>query len=223
MPVMTAALNLSSSQGALLRQLTPTELLDRSLYLLRSGPLSRVGRGFCASLPLATVCLGLYYLEVIEGVRTLRPLFALLLAASFVLRALLLSQLARAFVLELRPGLPMPEPARGELAKIASVAGIAGLGLWFWLWPLSWLWQFSPYAIIGLVPLLALRGGIAPSWLARSRCAAESGARAWGLASDDAAGSRASLVFVELLLLIGMLGLFGNTFALTALLLVLSN
>ncbi len=220
MPVMTAELN--ASQNALLPQLSPTGILDRSLHVLRRGPLSRVGRGLAASVPLATVCLGLYYLEMIEGVRTLRPVFAVLIGASFVYRALVLSQLAAAFVLELRPGLPMPGRG-GELARVASLATIVGFGTWLWLWPLSWLAQFSPFAMIGLVPLLALRGGVAPSWIARARCAPESGFRAWGLASDDTAGARASLVFAELLLLIGMCGLYANLFALTALLLVLSH
>jgi hypothetical protein len=224
MPVVSAEPN-ASGIGASLRPPGPAEILDRALFLLRSGPVSRVGLGLTASIPLATVCLALYYLEVIEGVRTLRAPFALLLAASFVFRASVLSRLARVFVQELRPGLPMPAPdPNGQaLAKLWATSAVAGLGVWVWLWPLFWLAQFSPFAILALVPLLALRGGLAPSWLARLRCAAESGLRAFGLAIDDAAGARASLVFVELMLLAGMFGLFLNVFALTALLLLLSH
>jgi hypothetical protein len=224
MPVMTAELNASGSGGSL-RPPGPTEILDRALFLLRSGPVSRVGLGLTASVPLATVCLALYYLEAIEGVRTLRAPFALLLGMSFVFRASVLSRLARSFVQELRPGLPMPapEPNGQALAKLWATAAIAGLGVWVWLWPLFWLAQLSPFAILALVPLLALRGGLAPSWLARLRCAADSGLRAFGLATDDTAGARASLVFVELMLLAGMFGLFVNVFALTALLLLLSH
>jgi hypothetical protein len=224
MPGMTAELNASGS-GASLRPPGPAEILDRALFLLRSGPVSRVGLGLTASVPLATVCLALYYLEAIEGVRTLRGPFALLLAASFVFRASVLSRLARMFVQELRPGLPMPppEPSGRALAKVWATSAVAGLGVWVWLWPLFWLAQLSPFAILALVPLLALRGGLAPSWLARMRCAAESGARAFGLATDDTAGARASLVFVELMVLAGMFGLFVNVFALTALLLLLSH
>jgi hypothetical protein len=184
-----------------------------------------VGLGLTASVPLATVCLALYYLEAIEGVRTLRGPFALLLAGSFVFRASVLSRLARVFVRELRPGLPMPEPeSRARtIAKFWATACLAGLGVWLWLWPLFWLAQLSPFAIVALVPLLALRGGLAPSWLARAACAPEAGLRAFGLATDDTAGARASLVFVELMLLAGMFGLFVNVFALTALLLLLSH
>jgi hypothetical protein len=224
MPVVSAEPN-PSGIGASLRPPGPAEILDRALFLLRSGPVSRVGLGLTASIPLATVCLALYYLEVIEGVRTLRAPFALLLAAGFVFRASVLSRLARVFVQELRPGLPMPAPdPNGQaLAKLWATSAVAGLGVWAWLWPLFWLAQFSPFAILALVPLLALRGGLAPSWLARMRCAAESGLRAFGLAMDDAAGARASLVFVELMLLAGMFGLFLNVFALTALLLLLSH
>lgn len=224
MPFASAEPN-ASGIGASLRPPGPAEILDRALFLLRSGPVSRVGLGLTASIPLATVCLALYYIEVIEGVRTLRAPFALLLAASFVFRASVLSRLARVFVQDLRPGLPMPpaDPNGQALAKLWATSAVAGLGVWVWLWPLFWLAQFSPFAILALVPLLALRGGLAPSWLARMRCAAESGLRAFGLAIDDAAGARAALVFVELMLLAGMFGLFLNVFALTALLLLLSH
>lgn len=224
MTVMTAELNASGS-GAALRPPGSTEILDRALFLLRSGPVSRVGLGLSASLPLTTVCLALYYLEVIEGVRSLRGPFALLLTASFVFRASVLSRLAAIFVQELRPGLPMPaaEPRGRAIAKLWSTAAVAGFGVWAWLWPLGWLAQLSPFAIVALVPLLALRGGVAPSWLARMRCAPEGGLRAFGLATDDAAGTRATLVFAELMLLAGMVGLFVNVFALTALLLLLSH
>ncbi|HKU39836.1 MAG TPA: DUF4129 domain-containing protein [Polyangiales bacterium] len=226
MAIRTAALTAAPHQGAALHTPGPTELLDRALYVLRSGPVSRIGRGVLAGVPLVSVCLALYYLEVIEGVRALRPLFALLLAFGFVFRALTLSRLARELVHEFRPGLPLAvtsEPARSEWLRISWIAAIAGLGLWVWLWPLGWLAQASPFAIAALLPLLALRGGIAPSWLARASCAAESGWRAWGLATDDAAGARATLVFVELLLLAGTLALFVNLYALTTLLLVLSS
>jgi hypothetical protein len=224
MPATSAELN-ASGHGAGLRSPGPTETLDRALFLLRSGPISRVGLGLTASIPLATVCLALYYLETIEGVRTLRAAFALLLAASFVFRASVLSKLARMFVEELRPGLPLTAAElRGPaFAKLWATAAVAGLGVWVWLWPLAWLAQLSPFAILALVPLLALRGGLAPSWIARIRCAPESGLRAFGLATDDAAGARAALVFVELMLLGGMFGLFVNLFALTALLLLLSH
>jgi Domain of unknown function (DUF4129) len=222
--VMTAELNASGS-GAALRPPGPTEILDRAMFLLRSGPVSRVGFGLSASIPLTTVCLALYYLEAIEGVRTLRGPFALLLAATFVFRANVLSRLAATFVRELRPGLPAPprEPTGRAFAKLWATASVAGFGVWVWLWPLFWLAQLSPFAIVALVPLLALRGGVAPSWLARLRYASEGGLRAFGLALDDAAGMRATLVFVELMLLGGMLGLFVNVFALTAMLLLLSH
>jgi hypothetical protein len=224
--IRTAELTAAEHQGAALQTPGPTEILDRALYALRSGPLSRVGRGLLAGAPLAGVCLALYYLEVIEGVRVLRPLFALGLALGFVFRAATLSRLSRSLVREFRPGLPLHEPARGapdEWARLAWTSAVAGLGVWAWLWPLAWLARFSPFAIMALLPLLALRGGVAPSWLARASCAAESGWRAWGLASDDAAGARATLVFVEAMLLAGTLGVFVNLYALTTSLLLLSN
>ncbi|HKP62132.1 MAG TPA: DUF4129 domain-containing protein [Polyangiales bacterium] len=223
MAVRTAELTAAEHHGASLHTPGPTEILDRALYALRSGPLSRVGRGLLAGVPLACVCLALYYLEVIEGVRVFRPLFAFAMALGFVFRALTLSRLSRSLVHEFRAGLPLYEAARGDWLRLTWTAAVAGLGVWVWLWPLAWLAQFSPFAMVALVPLLALRGGVAPSWLARASCAAESGWRAWGLASDDAAGARATLVFVELMLLVGTLGVFLNLYALSTLLLLLSN
>lgn len=217
-----AAQDLSASAGPALRQPGPLELLDRALTLLRKGPAARVAGGFLASVPLAVVCLALYHLEVIEGVRSLRPLFAALLVLAFVVRALALSALAQLLVLDLRPSLPLPDRSAAR-ARVCSIAALAALGLWAWLWPLAWLAQLSPFALISLVPLLALRGGVAPSWLARARCSAEGGMRAFHLAAEDAAGLRATLVFVELAILTGTLGLFANLYALTAFGLLMSS
>ena len=141
-------------------------------------------RALSGGAPLALLVIALYYFERVEGVRSLRPLFAVLLVLGYAWRVLQLSAAARTYALAIRPSLPVPVQAPRAI-DVCSTAGVAGVGLWVWLWPLSLLALLSPWAVAAGLPLLAVRGAIAPSWLARSRCARERGLAAFGQALDD--------------------------------------
>ena len=71
----------------------------------RAPPLLRALSG---GAPLALLVIALYYFERVEGVRSLRPLFALLLVLGYAWRVLRLSSAARAYALAIRPSLPLP-------------------------------------------------------------------------------------------------------------------
>ena len=196
-----------------LRASGPLEILDGALLAVRRGGGSRLLRAWGAGAPLALCVLAIYYLERVEGVRSLRPAFSLLLVLAFWLRAFGLSRVARGYALAIRPSLPVAAELPPAVDVLCS-ASVVGLGLWAWLWPLAAMALLSPLAVAGLLPFLALRGAVAPSWLARASCARERGLRAFGQAFDDTAGMRGAFLIVELLALFGAIGLFGNLFAL---------
>jgi hypothetical protein len=83
--------------------------------------------------------------------------------------------------------------------------------------------QSSLTVLLVCFPLLCARGAFAPSLLARSACAPESGLRALARASADTRGQRHLFLGVELLALLGLLLLFGNVYALTALALLVAS
>ncbi len=200
----------------------PLELLDGAWLVVRRAGWSPLLRALSAGAPLALLVLAVYYFERVEGIGALRAPFALLLALGYGWRALQLSAVARTYALALRPSLPLPEQAP-RAVDVCCTAGIAGMGLWCWLWPLGLLVLVSPWAVAGGLPVLALRGAVAPSWLARSRCARERGLAAFGRALDDTAGMRGVFLIVELLTLFGTIGLFANLYALVSLSLLLAD
>ncbi len=187
-------------------------MLDGALLAVRRGGGAAFVRGLLAGTPIALLALGIYYLERIEGIRTLRPLFALALTVAYLARCVSLSSLARTYALELRPTLPI-NVERAHPASVVTTSGVVGLGLWMWLWLLVGMAVLSPLAVIFVWPLLSVRGGVAPSWLARSACEPERGWAAFGQAFDDTAGMRGVFSVVELLTLIGAVGAFANLYA----------
>ncbi len=196
-----------------LRAAGPLEMLDGALLAVRRGGLESLLQAWVAGAPLALLALAVYYLERIEGVRSLRLPLALALAFGFLFRGVRLSRVARAYALALRSTLPVSlEPTRS--VDVACTAGVVGLGLWVWLWPLAGVALLSPFAVAAVLPFVALRGAVAPSWLARAACARERGLAAFGQAFDDTAGMRGVFLIVELLALFGALGLFANLYAL---------
>lgn len=205
-----------------LRQLGPVDTLDTALAVVRHAPIAQLTGAFGAGLPLACVLVAVYYLERVEGVQSLRPLLAAALVIAYLWRALWLGRIARSFALVLRPALPMPEDA-GRALDVVSTASVLGLGLWVWLWPLAGLAKISPFAVLALLPVLAVRGAIAPSWLARAACGRERGFAALGLALDDSAGVRSVMLLVEAMLLLGGLLLLLNLYALLAFGLMLAS
>ena len=194
----------------------PLELLDGAWLAVRRAALLRCCARWRAGAPLALLVLALYYFERVEGVRSLRPLFALLLVLGYgVARAAAVRGGARAT--RSRSGRACPCRCRRRArSTCCSTAGVAGVGLWVWLWPLALLALLSPWAVAAVLPLLALRGAVAPSWLARARCARERGLAAFGQALDDTSGMRGAFLIVELLALFGMIGLFANLYALVS-------
>lgn len=205
-----------------LRAFGPLEILDGALLAVRRGGGERVLRAWAAALPLLITALAVYYLERVEGVRTLRPVFALLLVLGFWLRAYVLSRVARGYALAIRPTLPVVEPMP-RAVDVVNTASVVGLGVVVWLWPLTAMALLSPLAVAAMLPFLALRGAVAPSWLARASCARERGPSAFGQAFDDTAGMRGAFLIVEMLTLFGAIGLFGNLYALLSFALLLGH
>jgi len=201
---------------------SPLELLDGAFALVRRGGGARLLRSCAAAAPLAFGAIALHYFERVEGVHALRPAFALGLVLAFVSRCLHASRIAREYALLERPSLPVCEPEAPAI-DIALSSAVVGFGLVIWLWPFAALATLSPYAVAAALPFAALRGAVAPSWLARAACAKERGLAAFGQAFDDTSGMRAVFLIVELVTLFGTLGLFANLYAATSMLLLLGR
>jgi hypothetical protein len=189
------------------------DLLDRALWIVRRGGWSLLGPAWAAGAVVATVVLGVYYLEIIEGVRGVRPALAVALVLAWCLRARVLSAAARRAVMTAWPAASLvPEPASVLGAMRAAI--LVGVGLWFWLWVPGVASFIGAGATVAVLPLLALRGAVAPSWLARIGCAPQGGWSAFRSAVGDMAGIRTQGLLMEALVLFGLLLLYGNLFVL---------
>ncbi|MFT3927869.1 MAG: DUF4129 domain-containing protein [Myxococcales bacterium] len=186
------------------------ETLDRALEIARTQPLSELGLAWLPGALLAWLSVSLYYLERVEGVRSLRPLFALLLVATFALRALVLGRWAgRRAQHELDQSGVRPVLAPASLVVRASLW--VGVELWLWLWPVVIVLHVDPWLLPLLLPLWCLRGSIAPSWLAVVNVSGErTGFRAMRAALVHCEGQRGQALACELLLLLGGLALMIN-------------
>lgn len=208
--------------GAALRVPGPLDVLDGALAVVRRGGPALVVRAWLAGGALALVAIGLYDLERVEGVRSLRPAFAVAITLAWWWRALRLGAVARAYALTFRPNLPMSVGARSAWDAVCT-ASVVGLGMWLWLWPMGAVVLVSPLLVAAVLPFAAARGAVAPSWLARSACARGRGWSAFGDAVADTTGMRGVFLIVELMLLFGTLGLFANLYALVGVLLVIAH
>ena len=208
--------------GQLARRAGPVQLIDDALLIVRRAPFAQLVRAWLAGLPCAAVLLLFYYCERVEGLHAPRPALAAGLVLAYWLRFRVLASLARAFVQALRPSLPLAA-ANLPWANLACSASISALGLWLWGWPLLGLGRLSVFVAFSLLPFMALRGAIAPSFLARAGCCEERGWAAFARAVEDTRGARAAMLCVELLLSGGFVLLFGNLYALGALSLLLAN
>jgi hypothetical protein len=205
-----------------LRALGPLEILDSALFVARSGGALSLARAWLGAAPLALCVLAAYYFERVEGVHSLRPWLALSLVLAWWVRALLLSAVARDYALSLRSGLALPEePPRA--VDIVCTASVVGIGVWVWLWPLAGAASLMPLSVAGVLPFVALRGAVAPSWLARASCARERGIAAFGQALDDTAGMRGVFLIVEMVVLFGAIAVFANAYALLGFTLLLGH
>jgi hypothetical protein len=202
---------------------TPLFALDRAVELCRAAKWTRVV--LCA-LPLwvmTWLTLLVYYLEWVEGVRALRPAFALAFALSYLARTLVLARFAGGLVDQLL--VPVGGAARHAPARVPlSMAVLMGGELWLWLWLPVLLLRIDVLLVPLCLPLLALRGALLPSWLAASDGSPEANTRAaLSEALRAAHGRRTTNAICELFLLVGGFVLALNLGALTAALISISQ
>ena len=209
----------SDGEHGLTEHAHPAQVLDQAFALLRHASAAQWVRGGAAALPLAAVLLALYACVHVLGVRPPFALFGLLCALAYWARFRALSALARELVSALAPRVPLGERATG----LFNTAMIAGIGSWCWAAALVGAAQSSLTLLFVCLPLLCMRGAFAPSLLARAACAPEVGLQALARASADTRGQRTLFLGVELLVLLGLLLLFGNLYALTALVLLVAS
>jgi Domain of unknown function (DUF4129) len=203
------------------RVLGTLEALDTAIDLVRNQQPARLLWSAAPGLAISWVCLLLYYLERVEGVRSLRPWFALALALLWCARGLLLGRLAGRCVEQLL-GADGAAPLHGPASSLLAGAICVGAELWLWLWLLIAALSLDPWFALAALPLFSLRGALAPSWLAACDAAATPGAVARA-ALRAADGQRLLAVGAELLLLLGSVGLFFNLGALLAAFISLSQ
>ncbi|GAB4112585.1 MAG: hypothetical protein OHK0013_48420 [Sandaracinaceae bacterium] len=193
----------------------PIERIDRAFVLVRRGGFAAVGRALVAGALPALVLQTVYYAERVEGVGLLRLPGALALVLAFCARSWLLAGVARIYVRSLSEHAPV-SPAAGGWISVSRTAVVVGLGLWVWSWGIAISALGGPIGIGFFLPFLALRGLVAPSWLARAACAPESGWRAFWRALSDTRHQRTESFFVEAGLLSGGLGLAVNLYGVFA-------
>lgn len=186
----------------------PVGTIDRALTLLREGGFARAGAALMGGGTLGAVLLGVYYLERVEGVRTLRPLLAFAVVLAWFVRALLVGRSSRAYVRAMWDA-PLPDDAGRPLAVLRTSL-LTGLGIWAWSWLLVAGSLLGPFGVLLFTPFFAIRGAFAPSWIARAACERQGGLRALYAAFLDHGGQRASGVATEAMILAGIVGLFGN-------------
>jgi hypothetical protein len=190
--------------------------MDRALELVRraSGP-----ELFAALVPggvLSMLALGVYYAERVEGVRVLRPLFAIAFTLAYLGRALVLARWSGRRAAELLAHYRVEKP-QGPSAGIARAALWVGLDLWFWLWILVLAVHLDPWFVPVALPLFAVRGALLPSWLACADATPDaSGFRVLRRAVELSEGRRGQGMLLELLLALAAIGLAINLAALGA-------
>jgi len=188
----------------------PLAMVDRASTLARAGGVAVLGPAWLGGGLLAATVLSLWYVERIEGISSLRLPLALLLVCAWWARSYLLGRAARRVAAAMWD--TPPEPEAGRAVDVLRTSLVVGLGLWCWSWLLVLGSLAGPVGVLLVLPLFVLRGGIAPSWIARSACTAHAGWRGLLSAARDSAGERVSGVFTETFLLLGALGLTLNLF-----------
>lgn len=202
------------AQGRDLRPVGPLTMLDRAITHARESVADVAVPSWLGGALVAAVILTAYYLERVEGVRTLRLPLAFLLVLAWWGRAMLLGRAARHVSLQLWDARP-PEDA-GRAVDVLRTSIVVGIGLWVWSWLLVLGSLAGAVGLVLVLPMLSLRGASAPSWIARASCEADAGFRAFYRAAADNHGRRFSGVLVEAMLLCGALGLAFNLYAATA-------
>lgn len=192
-----------------LRASGPIDLLDAASRAVRAMGIADVARAWVAGAVPAAVLVVLYFLERVESLRSFRFIAAFFLVVAWSIRTLVLRRIAVSIVRATAPEIEI----KGQSVGNALLVGfIAGAGLWCWLWFFVLIAEATPYACIPLMPLLGLRGAVAPSWLARSGVVDEGAFASWGNAIRDTGQSRASGLLAETMLLLGVLGVGINLY-----------
>jgi hypothetical protein len=188
--------------------------LDRAIELVRRQPAAELARAAWPGAGLSLLAMAVYYAERVEGVRSLRMLFALGFALLYVARAVGLARWAGRRVDELL--VPYRVPAvHGSWQSIARAAVWVALDLWFWLWLVVLAIHLDALLVPLVLPLFAVRGALFPAWLACADGAPDAGGFAvLRRAVEQADGQRVQGILLELLLLIGALGVGINLLAL---------
>jgi hypothetical protein len=190
--------------------------IDRALELTRRASGDELLRAMVPGGVLSLLALSVYYAERVEGVRFLRPLFALSFALAYMARALVLSRWAGRRSAELLESYRVPKP-HGPSAGIARAALWVALDLWFWLWLLVLAVHVDPWLVPLTMLLFALRGALLPSWLACADATEDvSGFRVLRRAIELSEGQRARGIVTELVLLLAAIGVALNLAALGA-------
>ncbi|MCC6874771.1 MAG: DUF4129 domain-containing protein [Sandaracinaceae bacterium] len=202
-----------------LRPLGPLSILDRAFSLARTDPGGVVVPSLFGGALFACAGLFAWYVERVEGITSARLPLALLLSLAWWARAYFVGRGSRAAVRSMWQE-PLPHGA-GRPLDVLRTSMVVALGLWVWAWLLVLGSLAGAIGIALVIPILCFRGAVAPSWIARSACEPEAGFRGFFRAAGDSSGKRAVGITVELLLLIGALGLAIDLFALIAVALLL--
>ena len=191
----------------------PLGLLDRAFSLAREAGMEALVPSWIGGGLFASSLLGAYYVERVEGITTLRPLLALGVVLAWCLRVYLLGRAAR----RVTRGLWDAEPPAdaGRAVDVTRSALVVGMGLWCWAWLLVAGGLAGALGVVLVLPFFALRGAVAPSWIARSACTSQGGWRVLLGALHDQSGQRVSGVLTESMFLLGALGLTFNLFMTT--------
>jgi hypothetical protein len=200
----------------------PLERIDRAFVLARRGGLELALRAWLAGGVPALAVLAYYYAERVEGIGALRLPAAFAIVAGFVVRSWALAGVSRAYARALSERAPIALEAGGFLS-VGRTAIVVAFGLWVWSWGVAVSAGAGPLGIALFVPWMALRGLVAPSWLARAGCAPESGFRAFSLAVGDAAHQRLESLLAESILLLALLGVALNLYGASALAVLLGR
>ncbi len=203
-------MNLTLPSGETLYPVSAHARVDRALRLLRTLPLREHGAALWPSALILTLTVSMYFVERVEGVRSLRALFAVLFAAAFILRTVVLARWSgrRAQGLLEAQGVPALHAATQTIVRAAFWVGF---DLWVWLWLLVLAVRLEPWLSVLVLPTFCLRAALLPSFLA----SADGGQQDTGLsllraAIQESDGQRRAGVTAELYLLLGALGLAFN-------------
>ncbi|MCC7539558.1 MAG: DUF4129 domain-containing protein [Deltaproteobacteria bacterium] len=197
-------------------------MLGRAFLLARQQPRDIVATSVVGSVPLLVTVLALYWLEEVERVRSLRPLAALVLVVAWGVRSVAHARVARTAAAGLWDAIQLV-PARGLDLRALRTAVWTGFGLLPYLAILLAAARIAPAAVYFALPLLALRGLVAPGTLARSACFGDVGFAAAWRALRDHRGRRGTGFVMELLLFLAFTVVAVNLYAFVGVALLLGR